>query len=176
MTAPDPTGTPPAEGATPPAGQTEAQPTETNEKLGEGGVKALAEERKARAEAERTAKQYKADSDELTKIRESQKTDTQKQADALSKAQREAADAVAEAARIRVALKYKLDETDIEFLGSGTPAEIEERAKRLAERVKGSASPDPKAPAGGKPNRVVGGTDGEAFNADQWLRDMAKSK
>ena len=72
---------------------------------------------------------------EFDKLTESQKTEAQRQADALKQTETRAAAAEAELARARAALKYKLEDDDLELLGSGTPEEIDARAKRLSERL-----------------------------------------
>lgn len=70
--------------------------------------------------------------DQLT---ESQKTEAQKQADALKATETRASAAEAELAKAKAALKYKLEDDDLELLGTGTPEEIDARAKRLSERL-----------------------------------------
>lgn len=76
--------------------------------------------------------------DQLT---ESQKTEAQKQADALKATEARATTAEARLARAEAAIKYKnLTAEDLELLGTGTPDEIDARAKRLSERL---TPPDP---------------------------------
>ena len=64
-----------------------------------------------------------ANKDEKTKLTE-----------AKEEAAKEAAESKAEAIRLRMALKYGLDEDDLDLLGVGDEEQIESRAKRLAER------------------------------------------
>lgn len=61
------------------------------------------------------------------------KTETQRTAEAREKAEKDAADARAEAIRLRVAMKHGLSEEDLDLLGTGDEEQIEARAKRLAE-------------------------------------------
>ena len=83
-------------------------------------------------------KQVKADREEVRgKVKEfedREKTQAQKDAEARDAASQEAAEAKAEATRLRVAMKHGLDEEDLDLLGSGDEEQIEARAKRLAER------------------------------------------
>ncbi len=77
----------------------------------------------------------KSKAQQFDQLTESQKTESQKQADALKATETRAAAAEAELARAKAALKYKLEDEDLELLGSGTPEEIDARAKRLSERL-----------------------------------------
>lgn len=77
----------------------------------------------------------KAKASQFDQLTESQKTEAQKQADALKATETRATAAEAELARAKAALKYKLEDEDLELLGSGTPEEIDARAKRLSERL-----------------------------------------
>lgn len=106
-----------------------------DEKLGEGGKKALAAERKARADAEKElatlrAAQKKADRAKLDDT-ERAKADAKDANDRAEKAERRAA--LAEAA-----VTHGLTKADLELL-DGVPADqIEDRAKKLAARIKAS--------------------------------------
>jgi sRNA-binding protein len=97
---------------------------------------------------ERERKKYadyddlKAAKAELDKIRESQKTDAEKQAEALKAQQTALAAAKSEAALARAALKHGLSEEDLELITGGTPDEIEAKAAKLAARL-GNKSPLP---------------------------------
>lgn len=66
---------------------------------------------------------------------DAKKSESEKLTDKASTAEKEAAEAKAEAAKLRVAIKYDLSEEDLEFLGSGDEEEIEERAERLSKRL-----------------------------------------
>jgi hypothetical protein len=89
---------------------------------------------------EQRAKEWKPAADRLKQVEDSQKTDLQRMQDQLASVSRERDDARVDATRVRLGLRYKLDEPDLEFLGAGSDEEMETRAKRLAERV-GSARP-----------------------------------
>lgn len=74
--------------------------------------------------------------DKAKQLEEAQKSESEKLNDRASSAEKEATKAKAEAAKLRMAIKYGLSEEDLDFLGSGDEEEIEERAKRLSERLK----------------------------------------
>lgn len=100
--------------------------------LGDAGKKALTEERNARKAAE---KERDAHAAKLKEFDDRDKTETQRlteERDAL-KAERDLNRV--EATRLRLGLRYKLAEDDLDFLGSGTDEDMESRAKRLSERV-----------------------------------------
>lgn len=82
----------------------------------------------------------KSKAEQFDQLSESQKTEAQKQADALKLTETRASAAEAELAKAKAALKYKLSAEDLDILGNGTPDEIDARAQRLAERLA------PKAP------------------------------
>ena len=68
------------------------------------------------------------------------KTDAQKTAEAKDAAEKKAAEKESEVLALRAAIKYGLDEEDLDLLGTGTEEQIEARAKRLSER--GAAAKD----------------------------------
>lgn len=72
------------------------------------------------------------------------KTEAQRATEAGEQARREAAEARAEAIRLRVAMRYGLAEEDLDLLGVGDEDQIDARAKRLAERF--NAKDDRTAP------------------------------
>ena len=81
---------------------------------------------------------------------ESQKTEQQKLIDAATGAREEAAAHAAELARVKAAVKHGLSEEDLDLLGThGTPEEIDERAERLAARIKAAEANKPKPDFGG---------------------------
>jgi hypothetical protein len=82
-------------------------------------------EREARKAAEAKVKEFE----------DANKSDSEKLTDKATTAEKEAAEAKAEAAKLRVAIKYDLSEEDLDFLGSGDEEEIEERAERLSKRL-----------------------------------------
>lgn len=74
-----------------------------------------------------------------------------------------------ELARMRAALKHGLDDDDLDLLGTGTDDEIDERAKRLAERI-GTTK---KAPASRRPREQMrGGGEPEAEPDETDLRKL----
>lgn len=68
---------------------------------------------------------------------DAEKTEQQKLEERAATAEREATELREDAIRRRVAMKYGLEEDDLDLLGSGDEEQIEGRAKRLAERDKG---------------------------------------
>lgn len=81
---------------------------------------------------ERRAKENKSAADELAQIKEAQKTEAEKTADRLAKAEQTARDAEARALRREVALEHKLPKDDAALLDSITD---EDAMRRLAERL-----------------------------------------
>jgi colicin import membrane protein len=102
--------------------------------LGPNGEKALAAERDARKAAEKRA------ADAEAKVAEAEKAKLTEQERATverDEARKEAAEARAELARIRVGSKYGLSPDDVADLSTaGSPEDFDARAKRLAERLK----------------------------------------
>lgn len=85
---------------------------------------------------EEAAKANASKAKEYDSFVESQKTEAQRKDDALKATEARAAAAEARLAKAEAALKYKnLTAEDLELLGSGTPEEIDARAKRLSERL-----------------------------------------
>lgn len=82
----------------------------------------------------------------------SQQTELQREQAARQAAEQTAQAASSELARARAALKYKLADEDLDLLGTGTPEEIDARAKRLSERL---APPPPEFDGGAR--RTAGG-------------------
>jgi hypothetical protein len=77
---------------------------------------------------------------------------------------------VTELAQLRAAVKYGLEPDDLELLGSGTPEQIDTRAKRLAERLGTATKPPP-----GKPQmRLRGGGDPTAEPPETDLGKLAE--
>ena len=73
-----------------------------------------------------------------TKVKEfedAKKSESEKLTDRVTTTEQALAEAKADAAKLRVAIKYDLSEEDLDFLGSGDEDQIEERAKRLSERL-----------------------------------------
>lgn len=99
---------------------------------------------KAQRESEAAAKKRAQELEARVKEYEDRdKTEQQRSAEAAEASKREAADAKAEVIRLRMLVKYGLDEEDLDLLGAGDEAQIEARAKRLSDRFAGKAD-DPK--------------------------------
>ena len=101
------------------------KPTETVEFW-----KQKSREQEARAKANAEAAQ------ELATIRESQKTESEKQADATARAVKDAADARAEALAYRVAAAHGVTPDNFDLLGTGTEEAITARAERVGGLLK----------------------------------------
>jgi hypothetical protein len=91
-----------------------------------------------RAEAkkwESRAKENKSAADKLAAIEEANKTEAQKQADALTAAQREAQEAKADALRFKIAAKFSLSDEDTDLFLTGADEDtLTKQAQRLVER------------------------------------------
>ena len=80
-------------------------------------------------------KALKAAADELAQIKESQKSEAQKQADRLASLEGEAKQARTEALRLRTAAKFKIGEVDADLFLTGEDEEtLTKQAQRLVER------------------------------------------
>lgn len=104
---------------------------------------------------EDAAKANAAKAKEYDSYREAQKTDEQRRQDEIQATARERDEARSELARAKAALKYKLADEDLDLLGTGSPEEIDARAKRLSERL----APPPPNYDGGARTPAPGGKD-----------------
>jgi chromosomal replication initiation ATPase DnaA len=77
------------------------------------------------------------------------KSEIEKAADRAAKAEQRAAQVESELIRERIARRYKIADDDLDLLGSGTEAEIEGRAKRIA--AKDAAASKVEAPPSDRP-------------------------
>lgn len=84
-----------------------------------------------------------------------QQTELQRAETARQAAEQTAEQNANELARVKAALKYKLADEDLDLLGTGTPDEIDARAKRLSERL----APPPPNYDGGARTPAPGGKD-----------------
>lgn len=119
---------------TPDPAEGEQQPQEGEPKtFDEAYVKKLRDEAaKHRTEAKANAVAAKR----LAEIEEAQKTESQKQAEALAAAQRDAETARAEALRFRIASKFQVSDEDADLFLTGTDEEtLTKQAERLTERA-----------------------------------------
>ena len=126
------------------------EPTETNteqsdsgEVLGDGGKKALEAERKARADAEKAAKDFKAQLDALNDAKLTETERLQKQLDALTNDYRAAQ---VDAARNRVAAEEQIPAGLVSYLTGDDEAAIRESAKVLKSAIAEAAKPGTPAP------------------------------
>ncbi len=114
-----------------------AQQEDVTANLSDAGKKALTEERKARAAAERQARSAQKQLDELGKrlqeFEDRDKTEAQKLAEGKAEAEREAATAKQELMRYRVAASKKLPAELADRLKGATEEEMAEDADRLLE-------------------------------------------
>jgi len=135
---------------------TEDKPTPD---LGDAGKKALTEERTARKAAE---KERDAHAAKLKEFDDRDKTESQRLTEERDALKAERDDNRQEATKLRLGLRYKLAEDDLDFLGSGTDEQMEDRAKRLSEKASASGKPvgnvdqgvrgDTAGTSGGKPD------------------------
>jgi hypothetical protein len=94
--------------------------------------------RAALDEARRDAAKHRTRNKELEplakkaqELEDAQKSEQQRLTDQLAAAQKERADAQADALRMRVAVKHGVRHDDLDLLGSGSEEEIDARAQRL---------------------------------------------
>ncbi len=113
------------------------------------------------AEARKWEKRAKANNDAAKRLNELERANESAQ-QRLERERDEARSAAetstSELARLRAAMRYGLAEDDLDLLGTGTAEEIDERAKRLADRLGATA----KKPASRRPaEHLRGGTEPE---------------
>lgn len=131
---PAPTPTPPPTPAAPPA----PAPAPVDPAEDKTDWKAEARKHEARA------KENKAAADELAAIKESQKSDAEKQAEALAEAQKVAAESKSDALRARVALEKGLTPAQEKRLVGSTREELLADADQLLIDLGSSTAPVPK--------------------------------
>jgi hypothetical protein len=134
--------------------------------LGDGGKKALAEERAARQAAEKAGKALQA---ELDKLKQAQMSDLERAQATATASAKEAAEAKAEALRWRIAAKHGISDQDAETFLTGTDeASLTKQAERLATLNKATpaTSPAPRADLsqGGKANAAPGNPEQDFAN------------
>ena len=136
---------------------TEAAQSDSGEVLGDGGKKALEAERKARADAEKAAKDFKAQLDALNDAKLSETERLQKQLDALT-ADYQAAQV--EAARNRVAAEEQIPAGLVGYLTGSDEAAIRESAKVLKSAIAEASKPGTPAPDPSQGAASAGATGG----------------
>lgn len=123
-------------------------------KLGDGGKRALQEERKARRDAERNLTALEA---RLKEFEDRDKSDLQKAIERADAAEKGASGMRVANTRLMAAATHNIPADLIDLLGNGTDEEIDARAKLLAEKlaavVSPAAAPEPekKPPASTRP-------------------------
>lgn len=97
----------------------------------------------------------------LKQIEDGDKTEAQRLAEQVTDLQQDAEQAKTDALRYQLAVKHGLAEADLELLDtSGEPADVEKRAKRLAERI-GSTPPVASSDHQGRTSGAPGVDDGD---------------
>lgn len=115
--------------------------------LGDGGKKALDEERKARRDAEKVAADLKA---QLQKLTDADKSETEKLADRVAAAEKRAEEAEARVIRAEVAHAKRLTPAQAKRLSGSTREELEADADELIETF--GVAGDKAGDDGDKPN------------------------
>lgn len=146
------------------------------DKLGDSGRRALASERKARRDAEKSAADLRA---RLQQFEDANKSELQKAQDDAKRYQEELTTTRVANARLMAAAAHNLPPDLIDLLGTGTDEEIEARAKLLASKLpaKPAEAASPKAPASTRPLESL--TPGakpatqQPEDPNAWLRRMA---
>lgn len=138
--------------ATPETEAPEAEETTTEQEPFDQ-ARAMAKIKKANDEARGLRQRIKDLEQYEAKVRadeESQKTESQKIQESATKAEQRALAAETSLLRERVARRHKLDDDDMDLLGSGNEDEIEARAKRIA-ALKAAAEKPVAVPPSEKP-------------------------
>ena len=148
-------------------------------KLGDGGKRALQEERKARRDAEKTLTALQA---RLQEFEDRDKTELQKAIERAEAAEKGASSMRVANTRLMAAATHNIPPDLIDLLGNGTDEEIDARAKLLAEKLS-AANPPPaaeaerKAPASTRPveSLTAGGQPAgqKPLDMDAILRQMS---
>jgi hypothetical protein len=131
-----------------------SKPSGDAEKLGDGGKRALQEERKARRDAEKNLTAIQA---RLKEFEDRDKTELQRAIERAEAAEKAGSSMRVANARLMAAATHNIPADLIVLLGDGTDEEIETRAKLLAERLAAiaptpaAAEPEKKAPAQTRP-------------------------
>lgn len=124
------------------------------DKLGDGGRRALQEERKARRDAEKNLTALQA---RLQEFEDRDKTDLQKAIERAEAAEQGASSMRVANTRLMAAATHNIPADLIDLLGNGTDEEIDARAALLAEKLAAAvppaadAAPERKAPASTRP-------------------------
>lgn len=144
--------TPPATGEpAPPATPPAAPPGDGSADLGDAGKKALAEERKARRDAETRLKELEPLAAKAKKLEEASKTESEKLTERATAAEKRAVEAESRALRLEVATAKGLTPAQAKRLVGSTKEELEADADELLSSFGGSTGTGGKGGAGKKP-------------------------
>jgi hypothetical protein len=116
---------------------------------------------------------------EFDKHAEAQKTETQKLSDRLAASEKAMADKDTALARMSSAAAHGIPADLTDMLGSGTPEEIDARAKLLAEKLKPGNAPAATTATSGRPveslrpGAAPGNAGSKDGDPDSWLRRAA---
>ena len=121
---------------------------------------------------EKRAKENADAATRLAEIENANKTEAQKQAEALDAARQEAATATAQLLRYEVAADKGVPPNLVRFLTGTSRDEIEESAAALMDAIPGAPGSPPRARAGA-PHAVVNALAGQPQSIDMnaWMRD-----
>lgn len=138
------------------APEVEAPEVETAETDSEkfDSERAMAKIRKANDEAKglrSRVKELEAYEAKVREIEESQKSEAQKIQERADKAEQRAKDVEAELIRERIARRHKIDDDDLELLGTGTEEQLDARAKKIAAMRTAATGATVTAPPSDKP-------------------------
>lgn len=120
---------------------------------------------------EKRAKSNKAAADKLSELEKSQMTEQQRLERERDEARTSLDASSSELARLRAAMKYGLEDDDLDLLGTGSAEEIDARAKRLSERLASTT----KKPATRRPAESLhGGSDPETEPEETDVRKLGE--
>lgn len=123
-----------------PAQEAEKAPEERTPESYMDEIRKLREES---ASMRRQRNELRADAEAWREKQEAEKSELQRQNEQRAELEAKLADTAAENTRLRLAAKYGIAEENLDFLGSGSPEDIEARAKRLAELQKSQVDRPP---------------------------------
>jgi len=113
------------------------------DKLGDGGKRALQEERKARRDAEKNLTALQA---RLQEFEDRDKTELQRAIERAEAAEKGASSMRVANTRLMAAVTHNIPPELMDLLGDGTDEEIDARAKLLADKLATAAPPPESAP------------------------------
>ena len=151
---------------------TTTESTESTESDTDSTEKSQVDWKSRAREWEKRAKANASAADRLAELEESQKSETQKLADAKAKAEQDAAAAKADALRWRIAAKHGISDEDAElFLTGGDEETLSAQAERLSQRTSerqkagNTAASEGKHPTAGTEDRSLRAVTRRLFDA-----------